>query len=198
MYWRTRVSAIGAAVVTILATGVGVASAVPGADREVTFSADGANLGDVPLDEAGRAFLTAAALADGFHNLVALYPGADDFAASASSVLHEVRSGPATCQWPAFIAPSEEIVVPWQGTATIVASMSGDRPLQCEWYLGRYPDTSKEIDGTWIDAQSSSVSLERLSASTELWVIATNACGSAHAAVKITVLPKTRRPAVPH
>ena len=41
MYWRTRVSAIGAAVVTILATGVGVASAVPGADREVTFSADG-------------------------------------------------------------------------------------------------------------------------------------------------------------
>jgi hypothetical protein len=165
----------------------------------ITFSADGASLGSASLDDAGWAFLTTSALPDGVHTLVAVYPGANGFEASASpSISHTVLPGPAACSWPVFATPLENVSVAWRSKVTLTASVTGDQPLTFHWYRGKYPDTSTKIESTSVGPSSSSFTIENLTAPAEIWVLATNACGSAHASMRITVLPHVRKRATPH
>jgi hypothetical protein len=153
----------------------------------VNFLDNGSNLGSATLGNDQHATIVVTTLTLGTHTLSASYAGTPSFSPSNSlPVTHEVR--PLAGCLPAITTPPADTVVTPHSAAVLTVATSGAFPQNFAWYRGTYPDSSHLLA-----SGSSTLILNDLMSSMDVWLLVSNDCGSAHASARVTAVPPRRR-----
>jgi Bacterial Ig-like domain (group 3) len=158
----------------------------------VNFMDGSSVLGVATIGFDRSASLSVDTLTPGVHTLTALYLGGGGFSASNSApVEQQIEPSSSVCA-PVIVAPPADTMLSADGTATLTVGVEGGQPQVFQWFAGSYPDMSRpfgfaataRITNTW--------------APTDVWVLVTNGCGTAHASVHLTAFVPSRRRAAGH
>jgi hypothetical protein len=154
---------------------------------------DGAQLlGSANVASDQTASLMVDTLTPGMHNLTALYLGAGGFNTSTSSaVVQQIAANAADCA-PSVLVPPSDVFLSANGTATLAVVASGGDPQSFQWYFGAYPDVTRPF------ATTATATLINTTTPTDVWVLITNACGTAHATAHVNAYVPPRRRAARH
>jgi hypothetical protein len=123
-------------------------------------------------------------LTPGEHTLTALYLGGDGFSVSTSAPIKQQIN--ASCA-PFIVAPPADTTLSSDGTATLTVGTVGGQPEVFRWYIGSYPDISHQVGTT------ATATITNVWTATDVWVLVTNGCGTAHASARITAFVSSRR-----
>jgi trimeric autotransporter adhesin len=157
----------------------------------VNFMDGSSMLGVANVGSDQTASLTVDTLAPGVHMLTALYLGEGGFSVSTSAPIEQQIESSSDCA-PVIVAPPADTELSADGTATLTVGTDGGQPQTFQWYVGSYPDTSHPIGST------ATATITNTWTSTDIWVLVTNGCGTAHASAHITAfVPSRRRAARP-
>jgi hypothetical protein len=131
-------------------------------------------------------------LSPGTHNLTALYLGAGGFDTSSSAaIVQQIAANAADCA-PDVLVPPSDVFLSADGRATLSVIASGGDPQSFQWYLGAYPDMTRPF------ASTATATLNNTTTPTDVWVLITNACGTAHATAHVNAFIPQRRRAARH
>jgi hypothetical protein len=160
----------------------------------VSFTDGSTMLGIASITADQTASLTIDSLAPGIHTLIATYLGSDGFTVSASEPIREqVDAVPSHCGVPVIGTPPADTQLSPDGSATLTVATTGSDQQSFQWFLGSYPDMSHPI------GSSATATITNLWTSTDVWVLVTNSCGTAHASAHLTAtVPARRRSAGGH
>ena len=155
----------------------------------VAFMDGSEALGYANVDSDRTATLTVTTLTPGSHMLTASYLGGTGFTVSTSAALEQkIVASSAGCA-PVIVVPPADAMLSAEGTATLGVTADGGQPETFQWYAGTYPDTSHPL------GSSATVTV---SAASDVWVLVTNNCGTAHASAHVGPYVPARRRAAGH
>ncbi|HXH39557.1 MAG TPA: Ig-like domain-containing protein, partial [Thermoanaerobaculia bacterium] len=153
----------------------------------VTFMDGSSVLGVADLGSDQSASLTVNTFTPGVHMLTALYLGGTGLGASNSAPIEQQIEATASGCAPIIVASPADTMLSAEGTATLTVGADGGQPQMFQWFVGSYPDMSRQFGST------ATARITNTWAPTDVWVLVTNGCGMAHASAHITAFVPSRR-----
>jgi hypothetical protein len=182
-------SAKAGAPITLRATVVSFGGSPQGI---VNFLEGSTLLGTANVESDQIASLTLTTLTAGDHSLTAFYVGGGRFSASTSAALDQhIDAAQSDCA-PVIVTPPLDTALSTRGTATLMVGTLGGEREAFQWYLGSYPDTSRPV------GSAAMATITDTWTSTDVWVLVTNGCGTAHATAHLTAFVPARRRTASH